>query len=51
MDALQNRGRDKSLANRRKKNYKDKYNLSDGDTTPSDFDADDSEWDSSDKSD
>jgi len=51
MDALHKGKNNKSVANKRKKNYKHKQGLSDGDTTPSDFDPDDSQNDSEDESD
>ena len=46
MDALHGKGgRNKGVVARRKRNYKEANGLSDEDTTPSEFDPDDSQYD------
>lgn len=44
MDALHGKGK-RQIVERRKKNFKKTQHLADSDTTPDEFDADDSDYD------
>jgi len=51
MEALHGKGKNSKMAEKKKRKYKEMQGLSDGDTTPSDFDPNDSDLDSDEDSD